>query len=880
MAGVFIDIPGVGNVEAKNAATEATLREILKAIKGGGLGGSRGTGPTSGMTGSGGGGSSAAGGGGSGMLSKSLGGLSKGLGAVSVGAGMVWKGFNAVAASATNLIQELANVGDSLTSAAGALKNIPVVGGLLSGILGAVAQAAESTVGAFQDAAKSGATFGGSVNEFAAASSKAGMTMKDFASVINNNRDAMLAFGGTSESGAKNFANVSKTLRATSSDLYALGFSTKDINEGLGKYGSLLRAQGLQGNKTNAELAAGAKNYMKELDLLAKATGQSRAEIEARQAALAKDAQFQAAMAGASEDVRKSFMAVASGMPKELETFTKDILANGTATTEENAKLLSQLPQSAAMLRNMQAKMARGEAVTLEERNALNNLMKEEGARNLKNIKQAGAASAELSGTVNALAATQQINTDALAGAAADQKNATEKTDKMAEQVEKAKASLAAFSNSFQMALANSGLLDVLMESFSALANFTMQYVVPAFNVIAAVVRKVWEGFTILLAPVIESVSGLFGEGGLGGTIQMIDDVMNAVFPVLSAIVRQAILVFEGLWSGVQQLIDPIKRLFGLFGELGGSSTTLTDTLLLAGDIIGGMFEFLGAAVGAVIDGFTWLVTTVKNVINKSEWLTSMFASLGNGVSNAITTIRKYLSAEGFKSMLEGLTDGFMGMIDSILNMLPDWANGISDEEKKKRDDERKLRKEARDARLDAALEERNDKLKAAKEGVKADTEKFTSQRLHVRKMGGLQKEEEDAKKKAAESAVIKDYNDPLAMLKAEAKQQKSGLIPAEIKNAKTASPELAGSVKALEAQAAADKKSAEDAKNKAVEEAKVNAPKTRPAGASQESAETLLASLNTKLDQLIKVNRDSKELAEAQLSVQKGLTGNLLVSA
>ena len=32
--GVMIDIPGIGNVEAKNAATEATLREILKAMQG------------------------------------------------------------------------------------------------------------------------------------------------------------------------------------------------------------------------------------------------------------------------------------------------------------------------------------------------------------------------------------------------------------------------------------------------------------------------------------------------------------------------------------------------------------------------------------------------------------------------------------------------------------------------------------------------------------------------------------------------------------------------------------------------------------------------------------------------------------------------------
>jgi hypothetical protein len=34
MAGVFIDIPGIGNIEAKNAASESTLRELLAVMKG------------------------------------------------------------------------------------------------------------------------------------------------------------------------------------------------------------------------------------------------------------------------------------------------------------------------------------------------------------------------------------------------------------------------------------------------------------------------------------------------------------------------------------------------------------------------------------------------------------------------------------------------------------------------------------------------------------------------------------------------------------------------------------------------------------------------------------------------------------------------------
>ena len=60
MAGVFINIPGVGNIEATGAASEATLRELLSAMRGGagggGGGGNRGGGNRGGGGGGGGGG--------------------------------------------------------------------------------------------------------------------------------------------------------------------------------------------------------------------------------------------------------------------------------------------------------------------------------------------------------------------------------------------------------------------------------------------------------------------------------------------------------------------------------------------------------------------------------------------------------------------------------------------------------------------------------------------------------------------------------------------------------------------------------------------------------------------------------------------------------
>jgi hypothetical protein len=48
--------------------------------------------------------------------------------------------------------------------------------------------------------------------------------------------------------------------------------------------------------------------------------------------------------------------------------------------------------------------------------------------------------------------------------------------------------------------------------------------------------------------------------------------------------------------------------------------------------------------------------------------------------------------------------------------------------------------------------------------------------------------------------------------------------------------------------------------------------PQTAVAGARQETPESLLASLNTKLDQLIAINRSLKDTNERQLSVQKGM--------
>ncbi len=592
MAGVTIDIPNLGNIEAKNAATEATLKEILKALQRiqrdvGGIGKD--------MEGGAGGADEPS------DAEDKKESLAKRLGAaygtLFAGTKSLIQGFGNIATSAVDLIDDLAGVGDSLTSAANTMRNIPVVGGFLAGVFRAVAGAAESVAKSFVDAASSGATFGGSINEFSRSASAAGMTMADFGALIQKSGEGMLGFGTTVEAGAKRFAEVSRTLRTTSSDLYALGFSTQDINKGLATYGNMLRMQGLQGRQSNAQLVAGAQKYLKELDALAKITGVERSQKEAEMMAALKDAQFQGAMAGKSEEVRKSFLStlggLAGGMQGPLGNFAKDILATGTATTEENQKLLAMMPESAKMLQDLKGKMDRGEAVSEAERNKLNNLMAREGAKAAKQMGGTFAAAPEFAQTMNALTLAQSMQQNAVTQATEEQKKAAAETDAQNEAIQKSKQTLAEFSNSFQMALANSGLLQILMTTFTTMAELVQTLVVPAFHMLAPAIFAITDfiqdnmvpllaGAMVILTPLLfayiasmkTTLAGIYAENA-------------ARLATLAPFIKIAVVVGAAVW---------------LFKKLGGDLTVLGNGLKMYFSMWKSLFSYIKLGFLKVLD--------------------------------------------------------------------------------------------------------------------------------------------------------------------------------------------------------------------------------------------------------------------------------------
>jgi hypothetical protein len=621
-------------------------------------------------------------------------------------------------------------------------------------------------------------------------------------------------------------------------------------------------------------------------------------------------------MSGMNEEVRASFRNTVLGLPGPLQNFTKDMLANGVATTEENQKLMAMMPQSAAMMQKLNAKMQRGEQVTMEERNALNNLMKQEGGKNLQNIKQAGAASAELAGMVGGLAATQQINTDGVKEATEAQKKAQANTDKFNEKMTGFQQRIAEVSNTFKGLLATSGILDVMMQAFDFISKVAMQYLVPAFNIITSVVMKVANGISLLLAPVIDYLSEKFGASGLGGTVEFIDGLMNTVFEAVGGVVRGAILAFDGFYNGVQPVISALSRLWDSLFGVSDSTSSFGDILIDVGAAVGEVFKVLGHVIGFAIDyAIRPLAWTIKT------FMIDPLIAVGKAIGSVISFFMN------LGDHLADFGDGIMSIVDKILAFLGPRFGGISKEEKERRDAERQRSKDQRDA----ARESKITTAEQHKAELKEDKKTFSEKKLTHEKLTAVAKKEKDVKEAAVKAnEKLMDFNaGPEELLKAfsgkeggkvelgikkgEAVKEKSA-ADKEFAEAKTTAEKKAALAKVeaaekkienlekaiaspkninansskqgeatkkeLEAKGeektAADKKTQQEAEAKKAAEEKAKESEGKKEAPAQESAESLLAQLNTSMARLIQLTAQTTTNTYEQVKATKSLSGDL----
>lgn len=186
----------------------------------------------------------------------------------------------------------------------------------------------DGAVDRFRSLSSVGASFNNSIFDMTTTAATAGMRLDEFYNVVQNNSEILRMLGGTVTGGAREFSNLSKNLRSgdLGRQLFNLGYTVSDINDGMLTYIENQALQGRLEGMTQRELIRGSREYLQEIDLLAKATGQSREALMQQTNELQNNAEFQALLSRAGEgadQLTNNMAAVAGFMPG----FTSDLIS-------------------------------------------------------------------------------------------------------------------------------------------------------------------------------------------------------------------------------------------------------------------------------------------------------------------------------------------------------------------------------------------------------------------------------------------------------------------------------------------------------------------------------------------------------------------------
>lgn len=319
MAEVKIDIPGIGEVVAQNAASEQTLKELLNVMSGR----SKGAAGPGGATGGGVGGVN--------LKTKKAqeglddvgesaysasGALSK---IASAGMGLVSGTFNLLMSTVTTTIGGLANLGAEALQGSVRIsdygRHIPVLGQVLT--------AMDRQLDTFRDLSSAGASFGNDMFDLSVVAGRSAIPIQDFTDLVATNSQALRRFGGTVSEGVQTFGRLAKEMRqgGIGQQLMGMGFTTKELNENLINYNEMMLYMGKKEMMTDQQLIAGAQAYSFELDRIAKMTGRSRKEIEQEMNSRKDNVFLQAAMSTLDPEQIKRFNGAMRLLPPGMEGF-------------------------------------------------------------------------------------------------------------------------------------------------------------------------------------------------------------------------------------------------------------------------------------------------------------------------------------------------------------------------------------------------------------------------------------------------------------------------------------------------------------------------------------------------------------------------------
>lgn len=248
-----------------------------------------------------------------------------GLGGV---AGKVVSAFGSIITGLNSFGRTAADSGVSVSSSymklSGYLEKGPVQTAMQK--IAVLSQEFENNKKIYNDLARNGATFGGSLANVAVVSGRAYMTMSQFAEVAKNSTDVFRLLGPTTESGMNKFVDIQNKLLDEKSpyarNIIALTGNVEGATEALTGYMRSQASMNKQEFMSTDRIIEGTINYAREMDSLSKITGKRKDQIQKEYDEVAAEESFKEYLSTLDADKAD---AARAAINTARQTFGKDV---------------------------------------------------------------------------------------------------------------------------------------------------------------------------------------------------------------------------------------------------------------------------------------------------------------------------------------------------------------------------------------------------------------------------------------------------------------------------------------------------------------------------------------------------------------------------
>lgn len=272
-----------------------------------------------------------------------------------------------------------------------------IVGALPKGV-GDAAQALigqfEGHIDTFRDMASVGAAAGNNLYQFQTAASQAGVSVEMLTGVVKTHAQEFAIGMGSTTAGVKKFQGVlTGVQKGFSKDFMKMGITIQEQTELTADYMAQEARLGRVRGRSNASLTKGAANYINELDKLAKITGISRKEAAAAMKAKQEDPAIKATMmqmeAGTKDYTTKLFARLGKISPEIEKGIGQLMVRNGVANDAFTEGLVANndsMVKAAQLLHSF----SQGAEATPEKQKELEELIQAAGRQATLNGKEMG----------------------------------------------------------------------------------------------------------------------------------------------------------------------------------------------------------------------------------------------------------------------------------------------------------------------------------------------------------------------------------------------------------------------------------------------------------------------------------------------------------